>query len=351
MNTEQRFRNKVTAVSFWLSVFVVYIHANNTLVYRFDMTNLFEKSVHVFENWAQGWQQVGVPVFFILSGYLFFRNYQTSKLKEKLKSRFWSLVVPYLVWNILPWLVLIGFPFLPFSKHINIQASFSLTSFIDCVIFCKYTVLWYVRNLILYVLLTPLFYLVAGRKYGGPVVMALLIGVSFWWLTAPNFFSQFFYWMPFYLFGAWMARVCPEIFRQRISVKGRIIASVVFLGCLLLALNDQITLFNEFGRYAYRLVLPMAFWYTMDWFRFEKTPSWVMTLSFPIYCTHAIILEFVEKIILVWFGNNIKIALISYLICPIFVLLVIFGCAYFAQRFLPKLYGIAFGNRGERAKK
>lgn len=41
-----------------------------------------------------------VPFFFMISGYLFFRTYQSSRWSEKLQSRTKSLLVPYLLWNV-----------------------------------------------------------------------------------------------------------------------------------------------------------------------------------------------------------------------------------------------------------
>lgn len=43
--------------------------------------------------------QIAVPAFFFISGYLFF--FSTGPYKEKLKSRFRTLLVPYLLWNTL----------------------------------------------------------------------------------------------------------------------------------------------------------------------------------------------------------------------------------------------------------
>ena len=43
--------------------------------------------------------KVVVPVFFMISGYLFFRNYTPADFLKKLRTRLRSLLVPYLLWN------------------------------------------------------------------------------------------------------------------------------------------------------------------------------------------------------------------------------------------------------------
>ena len=48
--------------------------------------------------------KVVVPVFFMISGYLFFNNVERWNLHVyggKLKRRLWTLFLPYVVWNIL----------------------------------------------------------------------------------------------------------------------------------------------------------------------------------------------------------------------------------------------------------
>ncbi|MCQ2093671.1 MAG: acyltransferase [Bacteroidaceae bacterium] len=49
-----------------------------------------------------------VPVFFMMSGYLFFRNFNLWSwqiYREKIRKRFWTLLVPYILWNIIPVIV------------------------------------------------------------------------------------------------------------------------------------------------------------------------------------------------------------------------------------------------------
>ena len=51
--------------------------------------------------------QIAVPAFFLMSGYLFFQKLQDkwdwSIWKRKIRSRVFTLLIPYLVWNVLLW--------------------------------------------------------------------------------------------------------------------------------------------------------------------------------------------------------------------------------------------------------
>lgn len=46
---------------------------------------------------------IGVPLFFLISGFLFFyrRDFDETVYKQKLKSRFMTLFIPYVLWNMI----------------------------------------------------------------------------------------------------------------------------------------------------------------------------------------------------------------------------------------------------------
>lgn len=53
---------------------------------------------------SRGICEIAVPVFFLISGYLFFRgmeNWNTSVWVNKIKRRIKTLLVPYILWNII----------------------------------------------------------------------------------------------------------------------------------------------------------------------------------------------------------------------------------------------------------
>ncbi len=62
-----------------------------------------------------------VPTFFIISGYLFFRNinvWSWQLYKEKLRKRFRTLFIPYILWNIIPVIInLVRFAILAIADH------------------------------------------------------------------------------------------------------------------------------------------------------------------------------------------------------------------------------------------
>lgn len=141
-----------------------------------------------------------LPALFFLSGLLFGSNYDGSlnNTVQKIRSRVHSLVVPYLLWNatfVVVYLVLANW--VP-----RLQArveTYELTSIAGCAnAVLGITTgpingpLWFVRNLFLLVLLTPLLYRLLKRL--GMVVL-LLLGLLMFCMTDVN--PQ---WHPYCLF-------------------------------------------------------------------------------------------------------------------------------------------------------
>lgn len=121
-----------------------------------------------------------VPLFFIFSGYLFFANITRFTFKsyaKKLKGRIHSLLIPYLFWNaiVILYYLLINYTTGSYENPLT----YSITDFINCFWsrFGGFPIayqLWYIRDLMIMILLTPIFYiLIKYLKYGAIVVILL----------------------------------------------------------------------------------------------------------------------------------------------------------------------------------
>jgi surface polysaccharide O-acyltransferase-like enzyme len=88
--------NKIKVLSFFLILMVLYIHAgfNNSEIGKFSYLNFVQELISnkIF--------RLAVPLFFMLSGYLFFVNIignHKLKILNKLKSRIKTLFIPYII--------------------------------------------------------------------------------------------------------------------------------------------------------------------------------------------------------------------------------------------------------------
>ena len=162
--------------------------------------------------------QVATSTFLLAAGFLFFRDGPVSRAqyREKLRSRFFSLLVPYVAWNLLGLLVFSSpsagkYFFLGQEPEPGTQLTLASVTkaFGGWPIYPVNAPLWFVRDLILFVALAPIFNLIPRRLL--PLGLAFLCA---YWLIGPldvvpggvpRSFS-----LLFFAIGAWMgiSRVC-----------------------------------------------------------------------------------------------------------------------------------------------
>lgn len=154
--------------------------------------------------------ETGVPAFFFISGFLFF--YSQRPYADKMRTRLRTLVVPYVLWNAL---VLLAYAALSIAGHPQDIAGKSIADYgvVDYVrafidrgdfsggngqpMLCPY---WYVRNLVLLCIVSPLLRpLLSGVK--GLAVIAVLFA---WWIVLPynGMVAQS---LLFFSLGAWFS--------------------------------------------------------------------------------------------------------------------------------------------------
>ena len=123
--------------------------------------------------------EVCVPLFYVISGYLYFRNTpldpQPRWFLDKYKSRFFSLVIPYLIANVIAW----GCYYFALKAVPSMVSGFFGDNWKDPVfVFWTGPVnmsLWFIRELILVVLVSPLiFLLVRYLRWWGVLALGVL---------------------------------------------------------------------------------------------------------------------------------------------------------------------------------
>lgn len=136
------------------------------IVCRHATTTELPSSTHAFDLITRGvviLTEICVPLFFVISGYLFFRNTpdkpDVNWFWGKYESRFFSLVIPYLIANIIAWCCY----YFAMNEVPSMVSGFFGDSWKDP-IFVFWTgpvnmSLWFIRELIVVVLLSPLVYL------------------------------------------------------------------------------------------------------------------------------------------------------------------------------------------------
>lgn len=172
-----KYRNKVTLLSFILAILIVVRHSVGIDVYTLKGPLL------AFEKFISDATDLVVPTFFALSGFLFYQNFERSKLKSKLQSRFRTLFVPYIIWNLIGFLytlTLISIPIIGERMNREIPI-FNFISSLKMIFWdCEYNVTWFVRDLMIFTLVTPMFKLLINRRILGAIIVLFIIGIGYY---------------------------------------------------------------------------------------------------------------------------------------------------------------------------
>lgn len=347
MVTEKYFSYKKTYVSFILSVLVLYIHANN-LHYFGDQsivyTTILEKIISGYVGDAV------VPTFFIISGFLFFRDIDLNvavipQILKKWKNRIYSLLVPYILWNLLGTLFYMFVPRIPQLRNFisGGAVEISLKNLIVGIFHYEYYFpLWYLFYLLMLVLLTPIFcYILRSRIISCVIILAFALGHIFYVNIPVISCSSIF----FFLCGASLSRYLPSVWVDRWNKKSAF-GSVVIFGLIILI--RFLFSGSVFERFLY-LGAPFFMWHSFDLFEFSKNGRGYIKQSFFIYCAHIIPLTIIEKICIRILSlstiNTEVIASASYLASPIFTLVLLYFIYIGCNRISPKLYSCVSGGR------
>ena len=193
---------------------------------------------------SQTMVKVVVPVFFIISGYLFFARMERWSLRlwrDKMLRRARSLLIPYVAWNLVMAAKLQHFS-LSMLWNYWPQAG-QQTDWLggdNWMTAPANLPLWFLRDLMVVSLLTPVIYWLLSRRMGGVVMAVLLVaylsGVGAFALPGLSVCSVFFFSL-----GAWVAirrrRLVDEALRME---KPAYVLSAVLAGAMVLSYHTQV---------------------------------------------------------------------------------------------------------------
>lgn len=275
--------------------------------------------------------KIAVPVFFIISGYLFFANVKEWNLtvyKEKMFRRIKTLLIPYLIWNLLMAIKLKAFcwsMFWVYWKPAGIQIDWLGNE--QLMTAPANMPLWFLRDLMIVSLLTPIIYL-AIRRLGywlmGLLTILYLSGVC---AFIPGLSAYAVY---FFIFGAFLSIRRQDLIAslKRVEMPAYILSGVLALAMLL----TYHTAFLSSFMLAFRLVGAVAVFCFASRYVYRTQSSLCSLLgksSYFIYLAHFIFfMSFVDTVFFAILGTSTFSLSIHYLLCPL-VKVTIFVVIYF----------------------
>lgn len=345
---------KIKFITFFCAILVVFIHSYNLKKYSINSLSLgFSKVTYIIESFiSQGVARVAVPLFFVISAFLFFYNLSEDTVSfdwfiKKYKKRFKSLVIPFLIWNTISYLIyLLPYFIIPIRSIITgyIKEP-TIINFIQGVFLFKYNMIfWFIFNLIILVILSPIIYLVLKNKTRGQIFTIFIL--SMWLLRTKNgnaiLDSSFrLDALCFFTIGSYVALHGENIFKKILKKKHAfmLIGFWIFLIILNIVYRSKFT--YKFGIF---IGIP-AMWYGFDFILDRLSVFKYMNHTFMIYALHAIILKITTNLIFKFLGENTAFALLNYFVSPVITLFIIYLFANILKKYHPVVYGIINGSR------
>ena len=201
---------KFKLLSFTSIILVVYLHSYNLKERMLSARTLIsdEKNYVSFIQFfiSNGLTRIAVPMFLMLSGYLFFHSLRpsVSGFLTKYKSRARSLLLPFLIWSAISMLFVYILqnspslsPYIPEYMKIETNLGSTLHRLIWNPVAFQ---LWFMRSLIFIVIVSPIIYLLV--RYLHIVAVIAVLAVFFFEIPIPYITTEA---LLFFIIGAFLA--------------------------------------------------------------------------------------------------------------------------------------------------
>ena len=337
--------HKKTILSFLAIVFVVIIHNSTTNQYILteDPLTIITNIIHNF--FAYGLGSVAVPIFFLIAGISLFRNYKPNMYTSKLRSRIKSLLVPYLIWNIIGLLFCILCTYTPLADYISNREAFepTLPNILSGIFLYKYNYpFWFLFELIIFVIFTPLFDFLTSRKFLSYITFLVILILP---VFVESFLDLNLYFVIFYFLGCHIGRYylgsAAKPSKKNISIiSGLILLILSIIKTLpIYGIIDLPVIVSQL----ILILMVLSAWSFADLFIHKKKPLKFTKESFPVYALHAYFLAIIIKIIYLVAPHTSYMLLINEILSTTITVIITTGIAYFWHQKLPKSYAFFFG--------
>lgn len=348
LSDESLLSKTISFLRFPLIALVVFIHTRQSDLY-IEGTKVFELSEFpIFAKFEMIFAEIipyiAVPLFFFISGFLFFKGEFTKQTYlSKLKRRVHSLLIPYILWNI------IIFLFYYLTGRFDIG-----DNLFDCLykIFWSYLYgcpicyqFWFIRDLMVAMILSPIFYWLIKYTKGWIV---LLFGLLWFYDNNEDVFLGLSYRVLFFFsLGAFFKIFSHNFVKESLRAIKWILPLYVILFIITILLAN-----SEFFKYSLSattllgmvvaVALPAKFISLGKW----HVNKFLTESSFFVYGYHAAALPVLFKIMFTLIKSPSEISLTFMLFFdPTVVILVGLGIYWLLRRYLPRLTAVLTGGR------
>lgn len=354
----QYLSTKLRAISFFAIVMVLYVHSYNLIInikadvlsVKWDYNSLIQLFV------SEGIARIAVPIFFTISGYLFFLNIKNgfrSEFLMKFKKRIYTLVFPYLIWSVTGIIFVLILQLITHPKPASINdliVNYSIPHLLYRIILepIPYQ-LWFIKDLIVLVFISPVIYWsIKYSKYFIVLIFFITWLLKFDYVVFSNESLLFF------TIGAYL-RV-KEINLQNFKYKNQYLLYCIIW--IMLIIFKTILLYLGFENEFLITVLHktsimvgiLAVWFLYDHLFKNKNLSntkfyLLFQYTFFIYAFHEPVLTYEKRFLYIIGGNGELNLFLTYLSAPALTFVIAILCGFYLKRIMPNFYYLITGGR------
>jgi len=339
MVVSPQFSKKITVLSFWAIATVAVIHARN----YGDRTPAWVMAIEKYI--SLGLAQWAVPFFFIVSGYWFGLTEYVG-FADVIRKKFRTLFVPYLLWTVIGTIfttilvlannVIVGKGLLertPFSGNGLLEMLSSVFGVLEDGPWGE-GVLWFVRVLLIFFILSPLW--IVLRKISNFLVVIVAVGL----IVYPPPCPIPSYYIGFCILGFGLTAV--DWSRMKIqSVGWGVFALCLVMVCYVLASYLC-------PRYVWLAGIPF-WWLFYDVFAIDSCPMRsIYGFTFWIFVTHQIFAAYYMAIGKYLLGYSAASHVFLFATTPFVAIALSVVTGKLVKRSAPEMYAVCVGGRGSR---
>ena len=311
---------------------------------------------YIYDIISKGICLTAVPLFFIISGYLFFANieennkFSFTSYKHKLHSRLSTLLLPYIIWNLIALLYIIILQKTHQNSNLftwvmwqdgNISFREFLMSFVSLrggePLLYQF---WFLRNLIIINLFAPIIYYILRRSQ---FFLLLLICLSLWIVLDDK--SQIVHFelttLCFYSIGAYL-----QI--QKINIKHYLRQAKYLIPIYLIMLLLQPMINSYIYKHITTLMGIIVLVYLVNYLHRKKIITRFNSLtsfSFFLYAFHTFIIRYIQNFLSNHLPINAFYGIIIYFSSVILSIFISYFLYLLISKISPKTINILTGNR------
>lgn len=344
---------KLKSLSFLLMVCVVFFHAHNMNTGSTGQHRGYSLFIQNFL--GDGLTRIAVPLFFTISGYLFFLSIKGSATEfiTKYKKRVRTLLIPYLFWSVWGLLVFFILQTIPQSKvffnHgliINYTTSQLLhTVFLDSLSYQ----LWFLKDLIVLIIISPVIYWLIG--FFNVFFIIILATAWFYNLDFVIFLNES---VLFFAIGAFISLKQNQLLTFRFKKQSLVLAFFWFVIVLIKTILSQLEMIN-LTTYFIIIKISVLFGVPAVWGLYDvlftkkdlsKSKVYpLFSFTFFLYGFHEPLLTILKKGLLFALGKSELASLAAYFFTAILAISIsiLVGCCL--SKITPRFYSVITGGR------